>query len=277
MKHQKYITFPLLLFFWISVAWGEASPQNSTTDLEVAIDKIMILSGLDNQMPRYSQRLINAEDFQDYLETLPYDQRSDIQNIINTAFEGSAMLETLRNNIKKGMSLPQARVLLDWYQSEDGRKITAIEETPRGLDDLEEVFKLQKELQTEDRLLSIDMELVVLCKKLIKAAFVEKSNFMRELTFRKTLFKLTTPEMSDKAIEKKLSNLQYEIGLEENEFLLASIVQLFKNTDKQLLNRYLSFLQKDETQAYLLRNIEGVQRAVDEGAQKMIQGLQKIR
>jgi hypothetical protein len=246
----------------------EVQMQPKELTREEAIEKILDMSGLDVQVPQIADSIMLQ--FNEYLKRAPEDMRSKISDIVTLAFDGDAMLETVKKEVSKKVSLEEAKKMLEWYVTDTAMEITKIEEDPiesAGYRDM---------LEQKEELLS-NVSRTELCKKIDKAAHVTESALNMQIGIMRSMAKVAQPDMDEGKLREILDKQRTEMEDSTRDMYVLTMLYTYKDLDEKELRAYIDFLGKSTTQSFINSANSGISKAMVEGTDKMVKGFMELK
>ena len=264
----KSILLSLFMLFIPQTIFAEKTSEPQELTHEEVIDKIMNLSGLNIQVPQYAESIINAVDFTDYIATLPENNQTKVRDIISLAFDGNTMLEIVRDEVAKKISLEDGRDILTWYLSEDGMEMTALEERPKEREDWDEIRGTKEDPKP-------DADRLKLYEDLLKAIHFAKYTTSRRIILTEAILRIVQNDMTKNEIKKHLRREKRKIGREIKETAMLSMAYGLEDASDEILKKYLIFLEKPATQAYHKGKNSGLVKAISNSTEEILSKLGK--
>lgn len=241
--------------------------QESLTHQE-AITKIMNLSGLDVQVPQISEDIISGQN--EFVEKYPQEMRAKIIEILSLSFDKNIMLQSVKDEISKSVSLEESKAVLEWYQSDIGKEITKAEEMAINTIDVELLSQKKDELFK-------DKERVDLCKEIEKKAYVIDTLVNTQIDIMKSSLKISQPQTDDNSLEKYFATLRKEVKSSIEEATILSLIKSYESIDSDKLKKYIDFLSKPTTNTLIISGNRGISKAILDGTNKMIEEIMKLK
>lgn len=240
----------------------EISELQELTHEEI-IDKIMNLSGLNMQIPQYAENITNAVDFKEYIATLPEANQTKVKEVIALAFDGNTMLETVRDEIAKKISLDDGKDMLRWYLSDEGIEMTAREERHKEKEDWDEIHGTKEDPKP-------DANRLKLYKNLLKAIHFTKHTTNRRIALTNIIMQIVHSDMTNNEIKRHLQREKRKIRREIEETAILSMIYNLEDASDEILKKYLNFLKKPSTQAYHKGTNSGLIKAISSATKKIL-------
>ena len=263
---MKKIIQSVLLFVMIlcpAVAWSGDITKGS-------LDKLMALSGLNKQVSDLPNQVIAGAEAsrQQDPSDIPDAVFNDLKKSIEKAFRPSEFLQAISMEIKKNLSEAEARSLLNWYESDIGRKITKAEEdasTPAAheeimrnasflIGDHERVAlaeRMESVLHSTDMLMQIDEKMAIAVFTAL-SAIAEPGQFEDMNTFKAKLSEQTQGNRS-----------------RIREMIIISGVYNYKDIDIASIEKYDKFLERADAKKFNNAAMKGMEKAFMQSTDKM--------
>jgi hypothetical protein len=263
---MKKIMQSVLLFVMIlcpAVAWSGDISKGS-------LDKLMALSGLNKQMSDLPNIVIGGaeESRKQYSSDLPDAVYNDLKKAIEKSFRPSEILQEISMEIKKNLSEAEARSLLNWYESDIGRKITKAEEdasTPAA----------QEEMMRNASFLIGDHERVALAEKMESVLHVTDMTIkVSENSAIATLTALSTvaepgQRENTSALKIRLSQQIQESRAHVREMVIVSNVYGYKDIDIAGIEKYIKFIESAAARKFNNAAMKGMEKSLKQSTEKM--------
>jgi len=242
-----------------------------------SLDKIMTFSGINQQISEIPNSIIKGiESSQDQAATVMPDAfYDDLKKIMEKAFLPAEILKTIGQEIKRNLQEAEARKILEWYESDIGRKITKAEElasTPEAIEEMrrQTVFlisdqeRLSLAERKEDVLHATDM-LLRINENTVMVVFSTFSS-IKEPAQREDV----------QSFKTQLSE-QLQVGRSHVlEMIIVSNIYSYRNIDKTDIEKYVKFLESSEAQKFNKAKMNGMEKAFKQSAEKMSKSLAVI-
>ena len=269
---KTVLRLALILTFFIPTSILALNTTDQLTN--ETLDKLIVLSGIDKQVSQYPAG-INAgieqanEQAQKKLSDV---ELKEMKKAVSDAFQASAILNTLRVNIKQNISEADAKEVLKWYESDLGKKITKVEEeasTPAAY----------KEMQKEAKTLAADKERVAFAVKIDDLLHI--SDMMVELlenTQIAVIVAISKTQYPDRDVNVNTLKTQFapykqQVKAKYRQIGILSMVYTYKTISIKDLNKYLRFLERQNTMKFNKSIILGFKEAFNESIEKMANSL----
>ena len=226
-----------------------------------AIDNLMNLSGLSGQIPELSSGLINS--FVPYLTKMRQDIRVELSNVINKSFGKEVMLQTIRDEVSKSVSLEDTLNMLNWYNSDVGKEITKAEDRAMAEVDVEGLMS-QKDALFKDK------QRVALCTQIEEQAQITDFLVDTQIEVIKATQKVTQPSSDSKAQDDYFDALKKEVKKSIKEQTILSLLKSYESIETDKMKRYLEFLRKETTKNFLVSGYGGIQKAILNGTNRVL-------
>ncbi len=266
MKRVMQITLVLLMIFIPYIVWA----QDITKD---SLDKLMALSGLNRQVAQFPGMVwAGVEQARQQRSPIPDEEFREMRGPIEGAFKPSEILSTISTEIKSNISESEARDLLDWYESDVGRRITKAEEnasTPAAYQEMlreaqslladEERVKFAKRI---DRLVNATDTTMQLQEKTGTAAFTAISEAMNP-----------DRQVDIEAFKAQMAAQEQQTRANIEQLVIVSFVYSYKGIDTGSIEKYIKFLERRSTRKFNDSAIRGMEHAFTQSIDKMAKSL----
>lgn len=246
---------------------AEQAPKTELTH-EEAIEEIMDLSGLNDQVPQIADSVIMT--FMQEQNKFPEEIRADVMKTITLAFNGDSMRQTVKNEVAQKVSLEESKSLLKWYRSILGMQISNLEKTPPEPEDYQVMLEQAKTL-------TADKERLALCQKIDKAAHLTEYSLNIQMGIMRSTLKLMQPNADETRLDNYLKETRQNMQKQMEQIQILSLLYTYRELDSEALSKYADFLSKDTSQAFLNSANVGIQKAILSSTDNMLNELVKLR
>ena len=238
-----------------------------------SLTQVMELSGLNEQIAQYpNMALMGMEQERLTNNSIPNDKFLKMKTLMLDAYNTDEMLAIIKKEIQKTTSQKDADVLISWYKSPLGKKITDAEkkastpnaysnmlkEAPTLLQDKKRVYFAR----LIDRSINATKMTIQIQKKTSIAVFIAISRIIH-------------PEEKVDVEKYKIiiaaQDEQIEVAIEQ--MMILSFVYSYKNISIDNLEKYIVFLQKDDVSKFNNSVVNGIVKALDNASKKMTRKL----
>jgi len=271
MKKPK-IHWLFVLIMVISVSFPASaqepiSEQNLTH--EQMISRIMDLSGLNTQITQVADTIIHRTDIREFLSTLSPENKAALERELELAFDGRKMTEIVADELRQTLSEEEARELLAWFGSEDGRAMTVLEEIPKEREEWREIYSMRKDPKPDARRLEIYRLLL------------SGMNFAEHATNEQTMLQrflrgLILQDVPGYKIEKDLKRERKKMAKEVWETAMLSLTYDLASVDETVLLKYAAFLNSPAARVYQKGKSIGLIRAISFAGDKVLSKAEEL-
>jgi hypothetical protein len=254
----------LIIILCPVVAWSGDISINS-------VDKMMALSGLNRQVSALPEMINIAVEKASQLETsvVPDAVSDDLRKDIEKAFHSSEILKIVGQEIKQNFSEAEARKILDWLDSDIGRKITkaqAAASTSPALD----------VMTRNATYLIADQERLALAEKMENVLHAsDMTTQIRESTSLAAFMAVSAVKEPGqrrdiKAFKSELSEKMQEEKPHMMEMIILFNIYAYKDIDIAVIEKYIKYLESPAARKFNATVIKGMEKALIQSIDKMI-------
>jgi len=263
MKKMMQSVVLIVMILCPAIAWSGDITKGS-------LDKLLALSGINKQvsdLPNLVKAGAEASRRQDPSD-MPGDVYNDLKKAIEKAFRPAETLQAVSMEIKKNLSEAEARSLLNWYESDIGRKITKAEEnasTPAA----------QEEMMRNVSVLISDNERVALAEKMESLYHVTdklmKINEDSAIAVFKAFSAIQEPNQREdmNTFKTKLSEQMQENKSHVREMVILSNVYSYKDIDIASIEKYVKFIESAAARKFNDAAMKGMEKSLKQSSEKM--------
>ncbi len=265
MKIPKFTLLSTVIIVFSSslCAFGEAPSDEQNLTHGQMIARIMDLSGLNAQIPQIADTIANRSDIKAFLSTLSDKNREVLDKEISAAFDGNAMLEIVQDELSRTLSAQEAKALLAWFASKEGRAMTVLEEIPKEREEWREIYSMKKDPKPDARRLEI-YRLLLYAINFAEHAVNEQTMLQRFLRG------LILQDVPGYKIEKDLKRERKKMAKEVWETAMLSLSYDLASVDEAVLLKYAVFLDSPAARAYQEGKSIGLIRAISLAGDKVL-------
>jgi hypothetical protein len=270
MKKIVHSIFLFIMMMCPLVAWsGDIS--------NASLDKIMAISGINKQMSEIPNSINEGMDASQEREStdLPDVFYNDLKKVMEKAFLPADILKTIGQEIKRDLSEAEARKIIDWYESDLGRKIKQAEDlasTPEAIEKMRRqtafLISDQDRLALAERIEDVHPVTDMLLRINENTAMAVFSAF--------SAVKEPTQREDVKSFKAQLSE-QLEAGRSQvREMIIVSNIYSYRDIDKTDIEKYIKFLESPAAQKFNKAKMNGIEKAFKQSSEKMAKSLAAI-
>ena len=238
-----------------------------------SLTQIMVLSGLNAQITEYPEMIVaGMEQARASGDKVDEDKFKQIKSVMLDAYKADEMLSIIKKEIKATTSQKDAEVLIKWYKSPLGMKITQAEKDSTNTSAYANMLKeapvlLQNKKRVYfarmiDRSINATSMTIQIQKNSSVAVYIAISKIMHpEEKIDIDRFKIIMTAQ-DK---------QIEAGIEQ--MIILSFVYSYKDISLENLEKYVLFLQKDDVKRFNKSIVNGIVKALNNASNKMTKKL----
>jgi hypothetical protein len=263
MKKNVRIILLFIMILCPFTAWSGDISKGS-------LDKLMALSGLNRQvsdLPAIVQSNVDASSQQES-SVMPDDVSADLTKEIKKAFSASEILNVIGLEIKQNLSESEARSMLEWYESDIGKKIIKAEEaasTPAA----------QDEMMRNATILIGDQNRLALAEKIenilhatdISIQINEGTAFAAFTAF--SIVKEPGQREDVKVFKSGLSEKMQTMKSHIQEMVIVSNIYIYKDIDTAGIEKYIKFLESPAARKFNNALTKGIEKALKQATDKM--------
>lgn len=266
MKKLFQIILLFIMMLCPVVAWSGDISKGS-------LDKLMVLSGLNKQMSELPNMVINGMEESSTQESeMPDVIYNDFKKAIEKSFLPADILKIISQEIKQNFSEAEARKILEWYESDIGRKITKAEEaasTPAALE----------EMRRQAAFLISDQERLALAEKIENVThgtdmvmrMNENTSMAVFSAFASTKEQGRQEDM--KAFKAQLSEKMQESKPQIREMIIVSNIYSLKDIDIAGIEKYIKFMEIPAAQKFNKAVMKGMEKAFAQSTEKLVKSM----
>lgn len=262
-NYMQRLTAFLIVFF-LSCTTHAAELSNSS------LYKLMSLSGINTQFKEIPQLITASLDESRQQDNTPIsdEQYDDLRKAIIRSFQVSEFLDVVGKAIKQDISEKEARVLLKWYRSKPGKKITRAEEAASTAEAYQEMMAQAESLLANEERLN-------LAKKMDELLNTTQMTFEIQNNVALTSFVAISTALNPsqaapvEEFKKQLSAQEAQMKQELNQFVVLSFVYSYRNINTSELEQYIQFLQKPEAMKFNLTALKALGGAFTRAAETL--------
>ena len=238
-----------------------------------SLNEIMDLSGINDQIAQYpSMAVMGMDQARAENKTIPQEKFDKMKAVMYDAFKADEMLKIIKKEIKQTTTQKDADVLLTWYKSSLGKKITQAEKdatTPTAymsmLKEAPVLLKNKKRVyfaRMIDRSINATQMTIQIQKNTSVAVFTAMSKIMKPNE---------KVDVEKFKIIMAAQDKQMEAGIEQ--MMILSFVYSYKSISIENLEKYVVFLQKEDVKKFNKSVVNGIVKALNNSSKKMTKKL----
>jgi len=243
--------------------------SNSFSSDETNIEKLLESSGITKQVKSLpeafqigiEQTAARDKDFSSQLSLV-------LTNSANKTLKPQIVLGQIKQTLRESLTDEEIKNLLDWYQSDLGETITALEiESSSAKAYQEMILNAEAFLKDKERVafaksfdsLTKSTELIIDIQKFTMFAFYT------------ALSKASNPEknVNYKPVEKQFTQMESSFKQQIQQGVTLALVFTYQSLSKEQLVAYENFLKEKDTQKFIKESIKGLNK----GLQRVITDL----
>ncbi len=273
MKKISLIASIALMVCAASQSWAGDITENS-------VSQLMTLSGVNKEVSHYPE-FINMGLEQARLQAKAQQQKSPIsdaeftqmKSAMTAAFQPADILHAIGGEVKNGVSEADAKTILEWYQSELGRKITKAE------DDAANPAAYQKMAQSAQSLMA-DEKRVDFAKRMDKLLKVTDKMMQLQENLAVAMFVAFSTASNQPAnaaeFKAKISPMVQQQRANFEQAMILSNVYTYRDLDMASLEKYMAFLEGAETMRFNESVHKGMAAGLDQSVTKVGKALASL-
>jgi hypothetical protein len=230
------ISLAVVTLIFTNFAWAGDISNNS-------LDKLMVLSGLNKQIAEFSagiQAGIAQEKQQN--PSISDAEFKHLQKAIETGFQPSKILDTIKTELKNDLSEGDAEYLLSWYESDLGKRITKTEVEASTSDSFREMMEnSQRYLGDKDRVW-MAKRLDFLMGATDKVVQIQMNTSTAVFSSFSTAMNPEKP-VNIEAFKSQISSQEPQVRANTEQFMVLSLAYAYKDIDLANLKKYAHFLE----------------------------------
>lgn len=234
-----------------------------------SLDEIMNISGLNEQISQYPDMAIMGMD-QAKAENnnIEEDKFSKIKELILTSYNPQEMLSIIKKEIKLSTSQEDADVLIAWYKSPLGLKITQAEKDSTTTDAYKEMLKLAPTLIKDTKRVHFARLVDRQIQATQMAIQIQKNTSIAVFS---AMSKIMNPEeqVDIEGFKIIMAAQDKQIQASIQQMMILSFVYSYKDIDIDSLEKYVIFLQKDNVNKFNQSVVKGILKAFDNASKEM--------
>lgn len=257
----------------VVLSLGVVQPAYAGDISQSALDQLMELSGLDDQIGSISQELSAGVQQRYAMGELTQEEAVDLADTFQQAFATPPMLASIRSAIQQKMSEREAQLLLSWYRSDIGRAITTAEIAGTTEQDVISKIEPTKLLSQSSRVAlatEMEAELQMVDNQIDMSKKVALA-LAAALSMRSNQFSNTDLKQVKMVLDMQMAQMRPQIET----MVILSNIYFYRNLPEQDLKRYIDFLGQPASKALNASVSEGVDVAIMESIRTMVHMLEK--
>lgn len=261
---------PAAIVFWACVSLLTVNQGAFAAD---SLDRLMALSGLTKQVKEYPG-VIKAGIHASYSKspTMPYGDVQQLMAAADKAFVPDQILADTKASLKQALSDDEVATLLDWYQSDLGKKITGEEEKAS-------TAAAYEDMSINGHVLMKDQERVAMAKRLedvINAT--DLSMALQEYTALAVYSALMPEQAGNMDVLKQSIVAQLAQARPQMEqSVLMSLVYSHRNLEPAELKKYQQFLEKPAAKKFNRAAMQGIKAGMEDSINEWVKVFQSMR
>ena len=238
-----------------------------------SLKKIIELSGINKQVADYPASIIAVVEQTKKQGLFISDvEFNKIKKSINTSFNPSLILTAINKKVKNNMSDVEAKHLLIWYESDEGRIITEAEEKASEPGAYNEMIKDAKSLLSNDTMIKIANRIDELVKT---TDFAMKLQHMAGMA---SFFAISEAKNSDTQLtidsyNTQMADQERMIRQKLKQLIILSYAYCYKGIDPKIIEKYLQFLERQDTQKFHVVVLEAMENVFNDSFNTMMESL----
>ena len=233
---RKIVQGTVIVF--ILLAYGIAMAGQIT---DFSLKRIMDLSGINKQVADYPASIIAVvEQSRKQGLSISDVEFDEIKKSISDSFNPSLILKAINTKVKKNMTEVEAKHLLRWYESDEGRIITEAEKKASKPEAYNEMIEDAQSLLSNNTMIKIANKIDTLVKS---TDFAMRLQHMAGMASFFAISKAKNPDaqLTTDSYNTQVADQEKMIRKNIKQLVILSYVYCYKDIDQKILEKYILF------------------------------------
>lgn len=206
---------------------------------------------------------------------IPDAEFTEMTNIIVNSFQPSNLIKAVRSELKGNLSGAEARALLEWYESDVGKKITATEEAASTPESYNVMIQNAQKLLADEKKLAMAKRVESALNSVDMAMQIQEHTGIAVFTAIMTAVE-PTKKLDIEPFRAQMSAQYPQIRARLEQFIHLTLIHSYKDLDDDTMNKYVAFLEKPGTKKFNASIMTGMTNAIKFSTELMAQDMAQL-